>query len=148
MENPFDGYPVVIETPMAWGEMDAFQHLNNVVYFRYFESARIAYFERLDMMDMMSNTGIGPILASTSCRFRLPLVYPDKLLLGAKVTNIGEDRFMMSHRVFSTKHQKVAADGDALVVTFDYRKNKKAPVPDELRKRILDLEGVANLSSD
>ena len=46
MEKLTERYPVVIEIPVAWGEMDAFQHLNNIVYFRYFESARIAYFER------------------------------------------------------------------------------------------------------
>jgi acyl-CoA thioester hydrolase len=142
MENFLVGYPVVIETTIAWGEMDAFQHLNNVVYFRYFENARIAYFDRLDLMDMVTGTGIGPILASTSCRFKIPLQYPDKLLIGAKVTHIGEDRFTMGHCVFSTTHQKVAAEGDALVVTFNYRENKKAPIPDELRKLILDLQGT------
>jgi len=78
MENLMDGYPVVIEVPVAWGEMDAFGHVNNIVYFRYFESARLAYFYKLDLIDMMTKTGIGPILASTSCRFKIPLTYPDK----------------------------------------------------------------------
>jgi acyl-CoA thioester hydrolase len=49
MDISIDGYPVVIEIPIAWGEMDAFQHVNNIFYFRYFESARIAYFGRLKM---------------------------------------------------------------------------------------------------
>jgi len=40
-------YPVVVDIPVAWGEMDAYGHLNNIVYFRYFETARMAYFERL-----------------------------------------------------------------------------------------------------
>jgi acyl-CoA thioester hydrolase len=142
MENLLEGYPVVIEAPVAWGEMDAFQHLNNIVYFRYFESARIAYFYRLDLIDTMTRTGIGPILASTSCRFKIPLQYPDKVLIGAKVTNIEEDRFLMGYGVFSTNHQKMAAEGDGLIVTFNYRENKKVPVPDELRQRILNLEGM------
>ncbi len=42
-------HPVVIETPVAWGEMDSLQHVNNIIYFRYFESARMAYFNRLDL---------------------------------------------------------------------------------------------------
>jgi acyl-CoA thioester hydrolase len=140
MENPMDGYPVVIESPVAWGEMDAFQHLNNIVYFRYFESARIAYFYKLGLIDMMTRTGIGPILASTSCRFKIPLTYPDKVLIGAKVTSIEEDRFMMGYGVFSTSHQKVAAEGDGLIVTFNYQESKKVSVPEELRKKIFDLE--------
>ena len=128
------------------GEMDAFQHVNNVVYFRYFESARIAYFEKLDVMDLMNGTGIGPILASTSCRFRAPLTYPDKVLIGAKVTNIEQDRFMMNYLMVSTRLQKVAAEGDGLIVTFNYRENKKAFISDELRQRILDVESTISYS--
>jgi len=145
MENLVADYPVVIETPVAWGEMDAFGHLNNIVYFRYFESARIAYFYKLDLIDMMTKTGIGPILASTSCKFKIPLKYPDKVLIGAKVTDIEEDRFMMGYGVFSTNHKKIAAEGDGLIVTLNYRDSKKVSVPEELRQRILDLEGKAIL---
>lgn len=142
MKNLLESYPVLVEIPIAWGEMDAFQHLNNVVYFRYFENARIAYFDKLDLMDMMAGTGIGPILATTSCRFKMPLKYPDKVLVGAKVTHIGEDRITMAHCVFSTTHQKIAAEGDALIVTFNYRENKKAPLPEVLKKRIMDIQGA------
>jgi acyl-CoA thioester hydrolase len=142
MDNFTTGYPVVIEIPVMWGEMDAFQHVNNIVYFRYFESARISYFERLDVLEFMKKTGIGPILASTSCRFKVPLTYPDKVLVGAKVTNIEQDRFTMNYIVTSTKIQKVVAEGDGLIVAFNYRDNKKAIIPDELRQRIQQVEGT------
>ena len=69
-------FPVVIEMPVRWGDMDAFNHVNNVVYLRYFESARIAYFERLGFGISIAEQGIGPILASTSCEFKFPLTYP------------------------------------------------------------------------
>ena len=53
MEKLLADYPVVVETPVAWGEMDAFGHVNNIVYFRYFETARIAYFEKLDVPEFL-----------------------------------------------------------------------------------------------
>jgi acyl-CoA thioester hydrolase len=140
MNNLTKGYPVVIEIPVAWGEMDAFQHVNNTAYFRYFESARIAYFEKINILDLMNRTGIGPILASTSCRFKIPLKYPDKVLSGVRVTNIGEDRFIMNYIVISTKHKKIAAEGDGVIVTFNYRENRKSLIPEELRRLILDIE--------
>lgn len=59
MESLLKHCPVVIETPVAWGEMDAFRHVNNTAYFRYFESARIAYFERLNLLEYMDLTGVG-----------------------------------------------------------------------------------------
>jgi acyl-CoA thioester hydrolase len=141
MEKPAEGYPVTIEVPVAWGEMDAFQHVNNIVYFRYFESVRIAYFEKLNMLDFMNRTGIGPILASTSCRFKIPLSYPDVVLVRAKVTNIEEDRFSMHYLVHSTRHDRTAAEGDGLIVAFDYRNNLKTGVPEELKQRIREIEG-------
>ncbi len=140
MVKTLEKYPVVIEQPIVWGEMDAFLHVNNVVYFRYFETARIAYFEKLDVLDYMNRTGVGPILASTACRFRIPLSYPDKIFIGAKVTGIEEDRFAMHYVVESEKHGKTAAEGDGLIVVFNYRENKKAVIPDELRWKIVALE--------
>jgi acyl-CoA thioester hydrolase len=58
-------FPVQVEIPVAWGDMDAFGHVNNVVYFRYFESARIACFEAVDYMASAAHSGLGPILAAT-----------------------------------------------------------------------------------
>ena len=91
-------YPVTIEIPVVWGEMDAFQHVNNIVYFRYFESARISYFEKLDYMKFLEEIGVGPILASTQCNFKIPLTYPDRVTVGAKVETIEDERFTMKHR--------------------------------------------------
>ena len=140
MRNLLKDYPLVIEFPVAWGEMDAMNHVNNIVYFRYFESARIAYFEKMDLIGYMMETGIGPILAATSCKFKIPLSYPDKVLIGAKVVSIDEDRFVMNYLVVSAKHQKVAAEGDGLIVTFNYREGKKVMVPEVVRQKILDFE--------
>ena len=140
MENLLNHFPVVIEAPVAWGEMDAFRHLNNTVYFRYFESARMAYFERLRLLEYMDATGIGPILASTSCKFKIPLTYPDTVSVGVRISEIGDDRFTMEYRVISHKHQKVAAEGVGVIVSFDYKKRQKTPIPDEIKQRINKLE--------
>jgi acyl-CoA thioester hydrolase len=142
MVNLVEGYPVVIEIPVQWSDMDAFQHVNNIVYFRYFENARLAYFEKFEIIEFMTRKGVGPILAATSCRFKTPLTYPDRVLVAAKVTAIEEDRFMMDYRAVSTKHQKVAAEADCVIVTFNYRENKKVPVPDELRRLIIEIENT------
>jgi acyl-CoA thioester hydrolase len=134
-------FPVVIEWPVAWGEMDAFGHVNNIYYFRYFESARIAYFERIAFMETMERTGVGPILAATRCRFKVALRYPDKLFIGTRVTEMSEDRFLMEYRVVSESSGRVAAEGDGLIVAYNYRENRKATVPEEIRRRIEELEG-------
>jgi acyl-CoA thioester hydrolase len=141
MEKVLADYPVVMETPVAWGEMDAFGHVNNIVYFRYFETARIAYFEKLDVPEFLGRDPIGPILAETTCRFRAALSYPDTVSIGARVASIGEDRFVMRYVVFSHRLGRLAAEGEGTLVCYDYRANRKAAVPENLKQRIAELEG-------
>jgi len=140
MNELLKDYPVVVELPVVWGDMDAFQHVNNVVYFRYFEAARIAYSEKLGLHTYKEQTGIGPILGSVNCKFRMPLTYPDSVSVGARVIDIAEDRFTMKHAVVSSRYGKIAAEGDGVIVIYDYRSGKKTALPDEIRKRILAME--------
>jgi len=141
MDNKLlEGYPVVINIPIAWGEMDAFQHVNNVSYFRYFESARIMYSEKLGLLTLRERTGIGPILGSASCRYKFPLTYPDTISVGTKITDMTEDRFTMKYMIVSHKHQKIAAEGDGVIVMYNYNEGKKTAIPEEIRKKILAFE--------
>ena len=96
MEDVLTACTVTMNIPVAWGEMDAMGHVNNIIYFRYFETVRIEYFNRLNMMGYQNQWGIGPILASTECRFKMPLQYPDTVIAGTKILSMEEDRFVMS----------------------------------------------------
>jgi acyl-CoA thioester hydrolase len=140
MNELLAGFPVVIDIPVAWGEMDALRHVNNIVYFRYFESARIAYFEKLRFWEFMDQTGVGPILASIQCKFKIPLAYPDTVSVGTRIPSIEQDRFVMEYRTVSHKSQAIAAEGEGVVVSYNYRESKKTPLPEEMKQRILTLE--------
>jgi acyl-CoA thioester hydrolase len=141
MREFLDGFPAVVELPVVWGEMDAFAHVNNVVYFRYFETARIAYCDKIGFLETIKASGIGPILASVRCDFRKPLTFPDKIFVGVMISEMSADRFLMQHRIVSEKLQKIAAEGESLIVSYDYRVGRKAPIPDDVRKKIEKLEG-------
>ena len=133
-------FPVTLPWPVAWGDMDAFQHVNNVTYFRWFETVRIAYFEAIGWTGPSGPSGVGPILARTSCVFRAPLTFPDRVILGARASNLTDDRFTMHYRVVSERLGKVAAEGEGTVVSFDYRAGVKAPLPPPVRAALLALE--------
>lgn len=143
MSELLAGFPVIIEIPVAWGEMDAFQHVNNVAYIRYLESGRIAYLERTGMMEEMAAQGVGPILASVSCKYRFPLTFPDRLLVGTRVGEISADRCILQHRVISTRHRKVAAEGEGVIVCYDYRQQRKVAISAAMRARIEAVEANA-----
>src|SRR5262249_23202046 len=105
------------------------------------ENARLEYFRRLGWEAFEAATGVGPILAATAARFRRPLTYPDTIAVGARLARVEADRFTLEHRVVSRRLRAVAAEGEGTVVTFDYARGRKVPVPDELRRRLAALEG-------
>jgi len=135
-------YHVTVEQAVAWGEMDSYRHVNNVVYFRYFENARLEYFRRLDWFRFEKESGVGPILAATSARFRKPLTYPDSIQVGVRVSSVTDDRFTMDYLLVSRELNAVAAEGQGVIVTYDHGRRQKVPIPDELRRRIAELEQV------
>ena len=136
------GFPAVLTLPVQWGEMDAYGHVNNTVFFRYFESARIAYLDACGFLQAYERDRIGAILHSTDCRFRLPLIHPDTVQVGAKVVGIGNDRFTMAYRIVSLGADAVAADGTSVVVAYDYAANRKTALPAIVRQRIAALDGI------
>ncbi len=141
IETLLTGYPVVVWQPIVWGEMDAYQHVNNVVYFRWFENARLEYFKRLGWFEYEEATGVGPILASTQARFRKALTYPDIVAIAARVISVEEDRFTLEHRVVSRKLEAVAAEGQGVVVSYHYVRGEKVSLPEDLRRKLAELEG-------
>ena len=139
--NLLGQYPITLEIPVLWGDIDSMQHMNNLVYLRYFESARSAYFDEMGAFTYKDKTGLGPILYSTYCRYRIPLTYPDKVTVGARVdaNETGEDRFTMRYAVLSHRHGKIAAEGDGVIVYIDYTTGKKAPIPDPMRQALAEI---------
>lgn len=132
-------FPIQIKFPIAWGDMDAFGHVNNVVYFRWFESARMAYFEKIRLEPTKALAGVGPILAHTSCQFLLPLQYPDTVTAKARIKSMGNTSFVMQYEIVSDA-KGIAAMGEGVVVMIDYTTNKKVPLPAEMRAAIKQLE--------
>ncbi|WP_299732608.1 thioesterase family protein [uncultured Endozoicomonas sp.] len=140
MEALLEDFPVITEVPVAWGEMDALQHVNNVVYFRYFESARLDYFNRLELMEKAKETGIGPVLSHAECFFKIPVTHPDTLLIGSRVSDIQDDRLTMEYRIVSKKLGKVTTTGKATAVMFNFKTGTKANLSDDVKEAINSIE--------
>ncbi len=133
-----DGYPVQLEIPVAWGDMDALGHVNNTIYLRWFESSRIAFFERIALSASRPEK-IGPILASTTCDYLMPVEYPATVVVGARLQRIGNTSFVIEH--LATKDGAPVARGSAVVVLIDYETGEKVRVPDEMRAAVARLGG-------
>lgn len=136
-----EDFPFILELPVQWGEMDAAGHVNNLIYLRWFESARIEYFVRLGQ-DVIETTDGGPglILASQDCKYLFPVTYPDTIRLGVTVRHIGTDRFTMHCKMWSRRHDRLVAIANGVLVTYDYGQRKKAPIPEDMKRRVAEFE--------
>ncbi len=129
--------------------MDALGHVNNVMFFRYLESARVNFILAIAKsaeasggagLDQNSATnlrtvcGVGFILQHVQCRFRRPLFYPDTITVTSRVAGIEADRFMLEHEIISQKTGEVSAIGVGTIVTYDYEAGVKVMMPEQLRQ--------------
>ncbi len=137
------GFPRRLVLPIHWGEMDAFRHVNNLGYFRWFESGRMDYLACVGYLDHMKATGRGPILAHTECRFRAPLAWPGEVLVETGVEELTKDRFLMRYRVCCNASGRLAAEGSGRMVSYDYGAGSKCPLPPAVRSAIESLEAAA-----
>ncbi|MBK7579255.1 MAG: acyl-CoA thioesterase [Myxococcales bacterium] len=130
--------PVCIELPVMWGDMDALGHVNNAVYARWLEQARIAYFERLGLI---GGGSVGPILARQAIDFREPVTYPDTVSVSVGVTRIGTTSLTLGYRTTSQAKQGMTVmEAESVIVVFDYATGKKTPVSAELKRGIDSLQ--------
>lgn len=131
-----DGYPITVTIPVAWGDMDALGHVNNTIYFRWFETARITFFERVGWMRPGAPEPVGPILARTQAVFRAPVHYPDTIVVGTRALDLGPDRFTMQFRVEREADGALLCEGDGRIISFDYEAGEKAALPPAIRAAI------------
>ena len=134
-----DKFPIQVRFPIAWGEMDPQDHVNNVYYFRYFENARMRYFEEVGLEKMRVNDGVATVLAEQNCKYFKSLKYPEWLTVGARTKSIGKTSFIMEY-IIAGDESGVAALGEGVLVVYDYQRLKKTAMPDKLREAILKVE--------
>jgi len=132
-------YSVVLIQDVIWGDLDAFGHVNNTVYLRYFEDVRIAYFERLGMLLLKEQTQRGPILANVSCDFKLPVGYPDRIHIGGRASVTGPKKILMEFCVYSEQFDAIAAKGSGLVIYFNYADQCSCDIPEQIASAVMSL---------
>lgn len=128
-----------LEIPVAWGEQDAFGHLNNVFYFRYMESVRMHYLEAIGVLHSHAELGIGVILATTTCDFLRPVHWPTTLHAHTGCTHVGTTSFTMEYLIQDALGNAVAR-GTSVQVMFDYGAGHKVPIPEAIRHAIERLQ--------
>lgn len=127
---------VSVTLTVQWGDMDALGHVNNARFFTWFESARIALFSRVGVLTSRPSS-VGPILATTTCDFLRPVVFPATVVASARVSRVGETSLAMEYEVRdAAAPETLYARGGSVAVLVDYASMQKTRVPDDVRAAI------------
>lgn len=124
-------YPHVLSMPVIWNDLDAMNHVNNTVYFRYLETGRIGFLTSL-AAEAISPSAEGLTtsfaLAEVSCRFKVPLTFPDEILVASGIEEIGEHHVLIKQAIYSKQLGFVVAEGSGKMVYYDHVNKQRAPI--------------------
>ena len=118
-----------------WSEMDTYQHVNNINFMKYMQSARVQFWEVTGLAQMHAKTKRGPMLVSTHCDFKNPLFYPGNVHIKTSISFIKNSSFGLHHELFNDEN-KLCAVGQDVAVCFDFKENKTFRVPESLRVKM------------
>jgi acyl-CoA thioester hydrolase len=125
----------VMRQDIRWGDMDAFGHVNNTVYFRYMETARIAFLE--ETAGRTDTASEGPVIVTAYCTFSKQLKYPGRIEVRTFVGTPGRSSIEVTHEIRlvddNGNADVVHAEGGAKVVWVNYAAEKSVPLPEALK---------------
>lgn len=122
--------------PIRWGDMDAFGHVNNTVYFRYMEQVRISWFDHLGILGG-NDEGQGPVIVNASMEFFKQLRYPGDVVGRMALGKLGRSSFDTGFELTrADDREALYAQGSARCVWIDYAAGKSMPIPEGLRNTI------------
>lgn len=121
----------VTTMPIRWGDMDAYGHVNNTVYFRYMEQARVEWIEEMQVPVRLG--GDGPVIINASCTFLIPMNYPGTVEVRTYVGAIGRSSCETLVEMRIVGDERIFVEGAAKVVWMNTQTGKSVPLPDHVR---------------
>ncbi|MCV2215847.1 acyl-CoA thioesterase [Thauera sp. Sel9] len=118
--------------PVRWGDMDAYGHVNNTVYFRYFEQARCEWAEKMGFQVSPKETA-GPVIINASCTFFAPVNYPATVVVRMYAGELGRTSVMTWYELYVEGEDRLYAEGAAKTVWMDNATGRSAPLPEAIR---------------
>tara|TARA_B100001971_G_scaffold102899_1_gene94807 strand:- start:16 stop:429 length:414 start_codon:yes stop_codon:yes gene_type:complete len=128
-EQSITDYSQHYELKTRWKDIDSFGHVNNAVFLTYIEDARIMYFKRWNVTEKKRSL----IVASIKIDYLRQIEHPSDLIVGQKISRIGNSSFDIQSAIFLNNDPKPAANSVVSCVCFDYQQSKSVPVYDEIK---------------
>jgi acyl-CoA thioester hydrolase len=128
---------------VRYGDLDPQGHVNNAKHLTYFEQARIAYMVELGLFTKdQSFMEIGVILADVHITYLAPIYFGEQIKVGVHILKLGTKSMTWDQDIVDAKTGKELANGEVIMVTYDYKEEKTINIPHEWREKIKMFEGI------
>lgn len=131
-----------ITIDVRWGDMDAFQHVNNATYVTYMEQGRVAYFDALNLWGHSIPATVGPAVVHVACNYRRQVRYPARLEIGTRTRLLRPRRLELETGIFLAGEDTLVADGVCTTVWVDYVNERAIGFPGAILAAVRDWEGA------
>ena len=133
--GPSRGLVARVVVSVRWGDMDAFNHVNNAQYLRYLEEARVQWLAGIPGVSLTDR--IAPVLVASNINYRQPIEWPNEIVVELFVEKIGNSSLTMGHRMLSSADASVLySDGNVVMVWIDTQTGKSVPVPEAIKAAV------------
>ena len=117
---------------VRWGDMDAFNHVNNAQYLRYLEEARVQWLAGIPGISLTDR--VAPVLVASNVNYRQPIEWPSEIAVDLFIEKIGNSSLTMGHRMLSSSDASVLySDGNVIMVWIDTQTGKSVPLPEAIK---------------
>lgn len=120
-----------VQFPVRWGDMDALGHINNIVYFQYFEIARLQWYEQAGFAPLASSLREGMVVVDNHAQYLKPVVYPATVCVTMGGHSPGRSSFVSTYSL--TVDEELYTIGSARIVWINAEVGKSVPLPDAVR---------------
>jgi acyl-CoA thioester hydrolase len=127
---------------VRYGDIDPQRHVNNSRFFTYMEQGRVSYFQHLGLWDGTDFDNLGMILLETTITFNEPILYGQSVRVGVRTERLGNKSLNVFAAIEDTESGRKLATGSSVLVAYDYSKTESIPIPEDLRRRIEEFEGL------
>lgn len=135
-----EAYRAWLEIGTRWADNDAYGHVNNTVYYQWFDTAVNGWLIEAAMLDVAAGDPIG-LVVETGCRYARPLSYPEPVEVGLAVERVGRSSVRYRLGVFAEGSAEAAAEGHFVHVYVDRGTRRPVPLPQEWRRKLAEITG-------
>ncbi|MCE3608020.1 acyl-CoA thioesterase [Massilia sp. P8910] len=141
-ESPRSAFPHFLAIPTRWMDNDAYQHVNNVVYYSFFDTAVNQFLIARGVLDIHADTVVG-LVVDTGCTYFRSIAFPDTVHVGMRVAKLGNSSVRYELALYRNDEVLPAAAGHFVHVYVERTSNRSVPVPDAVRAVLATIASAA-----